>query len=259
MSAQYQVTLFRAEQLQKLRNVRVHSPSLIQIMAGSKRLFWKESVQDLSSTELLLCEASASLSFENLPQKGRFLSRVFTFHCSPTEAMLELSSNRACEKSEPFFQSDKALQSTLNALFSLESQTISGETQRFWVLGLYQQLAEKGVLHQLFPSINTSFRQQLSRHLSRSPSDKHSLDDVAEQFAMSRATMIRKLKREGTQFREVLTEVRLAHALYLIQSGYSNVAQLALACGYLSEGRFSQRFKEKFGLTPTDYIKTVAA
>ncbi|CAH7262097.1 hypothetical protein VCHA54P499_30147 [Vibrio chagasii] len=51
--------------------------------------------------------------------------------------------------------------------------------------------------------------------------------------------MIRKLKREGTQFREVLTEVRLAHALYLIQRGYRNVAQLALACGYQSEERFS--------------------
>ena len=103
MSAQYQVTLFRAEQLQKLRNVRVHSPSIIQIMAGSKRLFWKDSVQDLSNTELLLCEASASLSFENLPQKGRFLSRVFTFQCSPTKEMLELSHNRACEESGAFF------------------------------------------------------------------------------------------------------------------------------------------------------------
>ena len=259
MSAQYQVTLFRAEQLQKLRNVRVHSPSIIQIMAGSKRLFWKDSVQDLSNTELLLCEASASLSFENLPQKGRFLSRVFTFHCSPTKEMLELSHNRACEEVAPFFHSDMALQSTLNALFSFQSQTISHETQRFWVLGLYQQLAEKGVLHQLFPSTNTSFRQQLSRYLARSPSDKHALDEVAQQFAMSRATMIRKLKREGTQFREVLTEVRLAHALYLIQSGYSNVAQLALACGYQSEGRFSQRFKDKFGLTPTDYFRTITA
>ncbi|NOH95572.1 helix-turn-helix domain-containing protein [Vibrio sp. 99-70-13A1] len=258
MNAQYQVTLFRAEQLQKLRNVRIHSPSIIQIMDGSKRLFWQDSVKDLSDTELLLCEASASLSFENLPHKGRFLSRVFAFHCSPTKAMLELSSKRAAEEAVPFFYSDKALQNTLNALISFDAQTISKETQRFWVLGLYQQLAEKGVLHQLFPSINMTFRQQLSRYLARSPSDKHALDEVAQQFAMSRATMIRKLKREGTQFREVLTEVRLAHALYLIQSGYSNVSQLALSCGYQSEGRFNLRFKDKYGLTPTNYLKTVS-
>lgn len=95
-----------------------------------------------------------------------------------------------------------------------------------------------------------SLYQQLSHYLDYLPSDKHALGEVAQQFAMSRATMIRKSEREGTQFSEVLTAVRLAHALYLIQSGYSNVAQLALACGYQSEGRFSQRFKDKFGLTP---------
>lgn len=84
MNHQYQVTTFRAEQLQKLRNVRILSPSIIQIITGSKRLFWKESPFDLSHSQLLLCEASASLSFENLPHKGRFLSRVFSFHYQPT-------------------------------------------------------------------------------------------------------------------------------------------------------------------------------
>ncbi|MFA0071500.1 AraC family transcriptional regulator, partial [Vibrio breoganii] len=61
MNHQYQVTIFRAEQLQKLRNVRTLSPSIIQIITGSKRLFWKDSAAELSHSELLLCEASASL------------------------------------------------------------------------------------------------------------------------------------------------------------------------------------------------------
>ena len=42
-----------------------------------------------------------------------------------------------------------------------------------------------------------------------------------------------------------------------MQNGHYNVAMLAQLCGYQSEGRFSQRFKGKFGLTPSDYIKTV--
>ncbi len=44
---------------------------------------------------------------------------------------------------------------------------------------------------------------------------------------MSRATLIRRLKQEGTQYREVLAEVRLNHALFLIQNGSYNVALLA--------------------------------
>lgn len=258
MNHQYQVTIFRAEQLQKLRNVRIHSPSIIQIMNGSKRLFWKDSTVDLSHVELLLCEASSSLSFENLPQKGRFLSRMFSFHCLPTDSMIELSKNNGKTETTPMIKADKALQDTLNALFSFTPQSLSKETQDFWIMGVYQQLAERGVLHHLFANTNTTFTQKLSRYLSRNPSDEHALETSAKRFAMSRATLMRKLKQESTQYREVLAEVRLNHALHLMQNGHYNVALLSQLCGYQSEGRFSQRFKGKFGLTPSDYLKTVA-
>lgn len=258
MSNPYQVTLFRAEQSQKLRNVRMHSPSIIQIISGSKRLFWKDSAVDVSHSTLLLSDASASLSFENLPQKGRFLSRVFSFHCLPPESMLELSRNNGQGEETPLLSATSGLQDILNALFSFDQYSMSNETRTFWVMGLYQQLAELGALHQLFSDVNTLFSQKLSRYLSLSPSEEHALETVAIHFAMSRATLIRKLKQEGTQYREVLAEVRLNHALSLIQSGTRNIALLAQSCGYQSEGRFSQRFKGKFGLTPKDYIKTVA-
>ncbi|MFH0259143.1 helix-turn-helix transcriptional regulator [Vibrio barjaei] len=258
MNHPYQVTLFRAEHLQRLRNVRIHSPSIIQIISGSKRLFWKDNAMDVSHSQVLLCEASASLSFENLPQKGRFLSRVFSFHCLPTQSMLEASRNRSQEDDLPLLEATNALQDILNALFSFEQHHMSNATQTFWVMGLYQQLAEYGALHQLFSDSETRFSQKLSRYLSHSPSEEHALETVAQHFAMSRATLIRRLKQDGTQFREVLAEVRLNHALFLIQNGSYNVALLAQSCGYQSEGRFSQRFKGKFGLTPRDYIKTVA-
>ncbi|MEZ8687046.1 helix-turn-helix transcriptional regulator [Vibrio splendidus] len=259
MNHQYQVTIFRAEQLQKLRNVRILSPSIIQIITGSKRLFWKDSAAELSHSELLLCEASASLSFENMPHKGRFLSRVFSFQFQPSQGMLDLSEERSNDLGLPTVQADRSLQDSLNALFSLDIQSMSKETQQFWLQGLYQQLAEKGVLHRLFISSNVSFSQKLSHYLSHSPDEKHPLESVAERFAMSRATLIRKLKLEGMQYREVLAEVRLSHALYLMQNGQQNVAMLAQSCGYQSEGRFSQRFKGKFGLSPSEYIKTVVS
>ena len=259
MNHQYQVTVFRAEQLQKLRNVRILSPSIIQIITGSKRIFWKDSAAELTHSELLLCEASVSLRFENMPQKGRFLSRVFSFHFQPNKAMLEVSEKNSKTSDFPSVAVDRNLQDSLNALFTFDRQSMSETTQQFWLQGLYQQLAEKGVLHRLFTSSNVSFSQKLSHYLSHSPDEKHPLEDVAERFAMSRATLIRKLKLEGMQYREVLAEVRLSHALYLMQNGQQNVTMLAQSCGYQFEGHFSQRFKGKFGLSPSEYIKTVTS
>ncbi|MCG7585418.1 helix-turn-helix transcriptional regulator [Photobacterium sp. OFAV2-7] len=257
MGHQYQVTIFRAEQLQRLRNVRIHSPSIIQIISGSKRLYWKESAVEFSHSQLLLCEASASLSFENLPQKGRFVSRVFSFHCSPDGSMLEMSVERAFDNDVPTIDADNTLKDILNALSSFDLGGMSKETQTFWLMGLYQQLAEQGLLHRLFPSEKVTFSQTLSHYLSRSPGEAHPLQSVAERFAMSKATLIRKLKQEGTQYRELLADVRLNHALHLMQNGCCNVTMLSQLCGYQSEGRFSQRFKRKFGLTPSAYMKTI--
>ncbi|KJR23120.1 AraC family transcriptional regulator, partial [Vibrio parahaemolyticus] len=123
----------------------------------------------------------------------------------------------------PAVETDKALQATMNALYSFEQESLSGAKQRYWVVGLYQQLAERGLVHRLFTSSSASFSEKLSRYLSRSPGDEHPMERVAERFAMSRATMIRKLKQEGPQYREVLAEVRLHHALYLMQNGAYNV------------------------------------
>lgn len=257
MNKPYQVTVFRAEQLQKLRNVRVHSPTLIEIISGSKRLYWKDTKVDLSQSQLLLSQASASLNFENLPQKGQFQSRVFSFHCSPSESMLELSVIRANQHDSPTLGMDNALQNTLHALFSFNQEEMSHQTQVFWVMGFYQQLAEKGWLHRLFPNKHASLTEKLSQYLSHSPGDDHPLELMAERFAMSRATLMRKLKQEGTQYRELLAEVRLNHALRLMQSEHYSVAMLSQLCGYQSEDRFSQRFKRKFGLSPKSYMKTL--
>ena len=67
--------------------------------------------------------------------------------------------------------------------------------------------------------------------------------------------LVRKLAAEGRSFRQVLTQVRLGHALTLLQQGF-NPLQTALACGYDSPGRFAARFKEEFGLTPYQYLRT---
>lgn len=257
MSHLYQVTTFKAHQLQKLRNVTIHSPSLIQIVSGSKRLFLNQDNVDLAPSTLLLCEASSRFSFENLPGKGTFLSRVFSFHLPASESLIELSQKNARTPDKFWVSKDKAIEQTLNVLHSLNLDLMSVETQRLWLAPLYQQLAERGALHHLFTSEKSSFTQQLSHYLARSPNEAHPLEETARHFSISRATFIRRLKKESTQYRDVLTEVRLNHALNLMQTRAWSVLQLAYMCGYQSEQRFSQRFRSKFGLTPGDYMQTI--
>ena len=53
-----------------------------------------------------------------MPQKGRFLSRVFSFHFQPNQAMLELSEKNPNASDLPTVGADRSLQDSLNALFT---------------------------------------------------------------------------------------------------------------------------------------------
>ena len=109
----------------------------------------------------------------------------------------------------------------------------------------------------MFPSSQVSIREQVSRYLAENPAGSHCIEDVCDHFAISKSTLSRRLAKENSSFREVLTEVRMVHALGLMQGRFHNQLDLAMRCGYQSEARFSQRFSLQFGITPKQYQKTL--
>ncbi len=100
--------------------------------------------------------------------------------------------------------------------------------------------------------------ERLARYLAVEPGIDHTLEAVAPHFSMSRASMVRKLAAEGRSFRQLLAQVRMSHALNLLQQGLTPL-EVALACGYDSPSRFAARFKQEFGLTPHQYLHTCPA
>ncbi|WP_172566231.1 AraC family transcriptional regulator [Vibrio navarrensis] len=256
MNTHFAITHYRGNKLQMLRNVAILSPSIIQVRTGSKRLYWQESTLELNQRHLLYCPASQKLTFENLPAHGQFASRQFSFSLLPEPAMLELSQTRATSDG-PVRKTSPSILHSLDILASLNTQELTLATQAFWLLGLYQQLAEAGKLHLLFPLGAARFEQKLSEFIAAEPGKNHQIEDACHHFALSKATLIRRLKEEGTQYRQVLTNVRLGHALNLMQNGVRSSGELALMCGYQSTERFTQRFRQRFGLTPREYLKTL--
>jgi AraC-like DNA-binding protein len=88
--------------------------------------------------------------------------------------------------------------------------------------------------------------------LATAPARPWRAEDVAASLAMSAATLRRRLAAEGSGFREVLEEVRLAQALSLVQGGRQPLKQVAMACGYRSPSRFAARFRQRFGTLPSE-------
>ena len=76
--------------------------------------------------------------------------------------------------------------------------------------------------------------------------------DVADQLAMSEATMRRNLSRSGDRFSKVLKNTRLEHGLAKLQSTTIPITEIALICGFKTPSHFSDSFKDRFGIKPSE-------
>ena len=78
------------------------------------------------------------------------------------------------------------------------------------------------------------------------------VDEVAQHFAMSEATMRRWLSKSGQGFAKILLHTRLEHGLSLLQTTDSRVSEIALDCGFKTPSHFSDAFRKRFGIKPKD-------
>ena len=85
-----------------------------------------------------------------------------------------------------------------------------------------------------------------------------SMDRVAQQLAMSRATLYRSLKAEGATFEQVLDGVRHRMALHHLAQPRATVNQASHLLGFTDPAAFSRAFKRWTGHSPRASLQAAA-
>ena len=247
---------YRGFSVQKLRNVSILNPCVIWVVNGTKRIVTENDVQLLRLGDVLFLIPNQKLVFENVPEKGYFSTRQISFLAKPSELQLEKIVQNGVKATQPvIIKFNESLQKALNLLHQVDTSIISENVQKYWLDGLYSLLAEYGLLHLLFPYGKCKFEDRVYEYLASQPAFKHKMNNVCNHFGISRATLIRRLKKSGTQFKLIVRMVRMNNAVYLMKNNITDVEELASICGYQSLQRFQFYFKEQFGISPKNYIK----
>ena len=92
--------------------------------------------------------------------------------------------------------------------------------------------------------------------LASDPSTKWSTAQLSEALAVSEATLRRKLAKAGTTLTDIAIDVRMTSALAMLQTNEENIASIAMAVGYDSPSRFAMRFRDRFGVSPSDFRRS---
>jgi AraC-like DNA-binding protein len=98
-------------------------------------------------------------------------------------------------------------------------------------------------------------REQLVASLREKFNDPElSLDSFALAQGMS-PRLVATLIKEGTQlhFKGALNELRLTEAARLLKESKANVSEIAYAVGFQNPSHFGRAFREKYGVSPTDF------
>lgn len=94
--------------------------------------------------------------------------------------------------------------------------------------------------------------EYLLEHLA----DRVTIEDLSRQFLMNPTTLKKAFKDAyGMSIAAHMKQHRMEHAARLLLESNDSIAQIAFAVGYESQSRFTNTFKETYGMLPSIYRK----
>ena len=101
------------------------------------------------------------------------------------------------------------------------------------------------------PLLPDSFSARIRRLVGRRPGQAWTSAAISSALGVSDATLRRRLQHEGCCLRDVLTDIRMTHAMQLLQSSVLPISAIAASSGFESQSRFAIRFRHRFGFPPS--------
>lgn len=82
---------------------------------------------------------------------------------------------------------------------------------------------------------------------------KWSIKEVCSNVFLSESTLYRSLKVEGLSFTTLMMNIKLSHARGLLLHTKLSISEISFDSGFNSTSYFGNKFKSKYGISPTRY------
>ncbi len=239
---------------QHLLNVPIVNPLFIAVLSGDKELGNTSDIVCNAGSFIFLSDSSA-IDMRNIPQEKEYFALLIEFEYAD---FIGLQTTKT--KALPFCIGkitsvlEKCLQQFVE--WSAVAPEHLAANRRKEILQLLCQMGHSDILSLVS---HKKVGHQLHNIISERLSEELTLTHLCEKLAMSESTLRRKLKTEGTSVQNIKDRARLGQGLHLLQTSNDAISLIAEKCGYLSPSRFTDRFKARFGLTPSELRKTKMA
>ncbi|WP_370681715.1 helix-turn-helix transcriptional regulator [Comamonas sp. GB3 AK4-5] len=238
-----------------------HDATVLLVAAG--RLDVDAGVSQLSvdaPTSLLLIEPGTCADLQKTPggAEQRFRSVFLTLSSTLLEAFHQAHQQthgaRTQNSSQPVPYQQPLLDDELASTFrrvvdSVNIQRVSDARLQHRLMDFLLLLAERG--HGFQDARQRGTAGRLRTLMGEAPEQRWTAHAAGQALAMSEATLRRRLAGEGVRFEHLLADIRMHHAMMLLQTTAWSIPRIAQACGYQSRARFAERFRTRFGYLPS--------
>lgn len=256
------IGLFHCISPQALRQMPILQPTLILVVRGQKRVQIAGREFKADAGELIITPAEVVVEVGNRPTgyPAEYLSLAVGFL---PEAMAQFRRDYGaelnCWEDAPRWQGP-APEELLSAMHQwvqwCRRHPADPLVIRHRQVEFLLTLARAGLAGNLLLSRNEDTHQRVVALLSLDPGRDWTIGDICKRLGTSESSLRRRLRDANTGFRETLENVRLVAGLCLLQETFWPIGQVAAAVGYQSQSRFSDRFKTRFGVTPSELRQT---
>jgi AraC-like DNA-binding protein len=239
---------------QNLLNVPIAKPLLIVVLSGDKVL-GQENKITCQAGDFIFLSDSPAVNMRNIPKNKAYYALLIDFDYEDIKGL------------------ESSISSKKNYLVGKTTMLLEQCLQQFVESALWAPTAIISLRKREIIELLIHLGHQDISSLLGTPMLKNRLHElfllkgftgltttiICDQLALSESTLRRKLKREGTSIQQIKDLARLGLGVHLLQTTEQPIGLISDACGYQSQSRFTERFKHRFGLTPTELRLTKMA
>lgn len=239
-----------------IKHAPFYDPCLILVLSGSKVLFKDRKALRCVAGNLLAVPGPSSFDLRNEPdaKTKKYTALLIPFKAELLERLTR-SHNLVHEvRREPveaiLFERDVTLHESIHHYLTTVG---SAKLLNHRLMEILLILATRHPALLAFGLHRVQWGGRVRAVLAADLARTWVLAEVCKRLATTESTLRRHLKQEGTNFRELLHELRLASALTQLLQTSLPVYRIAYDCGYQSVSRFTSNFHKRFGVPPKQF------
>ncbi|EJL6606978.1 TPA: helix-turn-helix domain-containing protein [Vibrio cholerae] len=238
-----------------VKYITFKKPSIIWIEKGECEVLYRNESSILTHGSILTFNKNKRIRIKN--KSCDSVINVISLIKVPDINVLSSSYRNSSGGSVRCFSVNSNFKNMVVMLDYINNLKFDALGREFIVDIFYKYLKDFGLLHTMFDYTENKDAflgtdERVYDYLLSLLPEEQVIKNACLYFNISRSTLIRRLKKCNTTFKNIVRECRMDAAKEIIETKNLDIEHVSMIVGYQSKSKFLNHFFEKYGITPME-------